>query len=121
MVGGSGVLTVQDLVAGVGSTLPAASVAWTENWWEPTASAEYAFGEVHAPQAPLSSSQLKVESDSLETIEKLAEVRVVVPLGPPEIEVCGGVVSVAEGEGAASEVGVAGGAVALVGGAAGET
>jgi hypothetical protein len=35
-------------VAGVGSTLPARSVAWTRNWWLPGVRPVYARGEVQA-------------------------------------------------------------------------
>ena len=57
--------TVQLRLAGVGSTLPAPSVARTEKVWDPTARPERALGEAHAAQLALSSLQAKVEPDSL--------------------------------------------------------
>ena len=44
---GATVSTVNDRVAGVASTLPAASAARTEKVYVPSASALYACGEVH--------------------------------------------------------------------------
>jgi hypothetical protein len=53
----------------------------------------YACGVVHVLQVPESSWHWKLEPPSLEKREKLAAVEEVVPDGPEEIEVWGGVVS----------------------------
>jgi hypothetical protein len=97
--GGVVEVTVQLAVAGVASTFPAASVARTANWCEPTASPEYAFGELQSAQARPSSRQAKVELGSLDAKAKLAVVAVVVALGPLVIKVLGGVLSVDGGTG----------------------
>jgi hypothetical protein len=47
VVCGALVSTVKDRVAGVASTLVAASIARTENVYVPSASAVYARGDVH--------------------------------------------------------------------------
>ena len=85
--------TVQLRVAGVASTLWAASMERTENWCEPMPRTEYAFGVAQATQLAASSLHSKLEPASLEEKAKLAAVDVVLAGGPLSIEVCGGVVS----------------------------
>ena len=72
VVSGGGTLTVHVWLAGVGSVLPAASVARTSKVWDPFARLEYDAGEMQAPQAPASSRHWNVEPSSLEVNEKLA-------------------------------------------------
>lgn len=107
--------TVQLCVAGVGSTFLVASMAWTENWCDPTVTPEKVFGETQAAQLAASSLHSKLEPDSLEEKAKLAEVEVVVAAGPLVIEVCGGVVSGGGGGGGS----VAAGAALFAGGLGG--
>jgi Glu-tRNA(Gln) amidotransferase subunit E-like FAD-binding protein len=71
-VGALTVEIVQAKLAGVGSVLPAASVAVTVNVWFPSASPVYAFGLVQADPAPPSIVQLNVLPASVEVNEKLA-------------------------------------------------
>src|SRR3954452_7679279 len=107
--------TVQLRLAGVAATLPAASLARTEKVCALTVSPERDLGEVHPAQLPVSSLHSKVEPDSVAVKEKLAVVAVVVPLGPLEIVVSGGVVS---GGGISS---TGGGGVSSTGGASSST
>src|SRR5215210_4206616 len=90
---GAAVSTTHVCEAGVGSVLPAASVARTRNVWLPSASAEYAFGLAHGANPAPSSSQAKLEPGSLEANEKLAAVAFVSAGGPKSMVVSGGVVS----------------------------
>ena len=86
-------LTIQVLEAGVGSVLPAASVAFTEKVCEPFASAVYEAGEVHAVKAAPSRLQANVEPASVDVNGIDASAVATVPVGPPVIVVSGGVVS----------------------------
>src|SRR5215204_3746488 len=64
---GAAASIVQVLLAGVGSVLPAASVAYTWKVCSPSAKLEYCVGEVHALKAAaLSSLHAKEESASEE-------------------------------------------------------
>jgi hypothetical protein len=74
----------------------------TEKVWAPALSEAYACGELQGPKEPESSLHSKVDPDSVELNEKLADVEVVVPEGPDPIVVSGGVVSGGGVEGAAS-------------------
>jgi uncharacterized membrane protein YgcG len=111
--GGVTAVTVQLRVAGEASALPAPSVALTENSWAPTASPEYARGELHEVQLLPSSLQAKVDPDSLEPKANEAVVAVVDPLGPWVIVVSGAVVSAGGGGGVSSS---GGGGVSSAGG-----
>jgi hypothetical protein len=73
-------------VAGVGSGLPAASVATTSNVCEPSASVPRSRGDVHAANGPPSSRHWKVEPASFDENRN--------GLGPASIVVSGGVVSI---------------------------
>jgi hypothetical protein len=55
---------------------------------------EYAFGEVHAAHAPLSSLHSKVEPVSVEVNANVAVVALTLPLGPLVIDVFGAVRSI---------------------------
>jgi hypothetical protein len=93
VVSGGGTFTVHVRLAGEASVLPAASVARTSNVCDPFARFEYAFGDVQAAQAPASMRHWKVEPLSVDVNEKLAELLVDVPDGPPVMFVSGAVVS----------------------------
>src|SRR5436309_481453 len=85
--------TVQVRDAGLGSVLPAGSVALTVNVWLPSARPVYVLGEVQAATLPPSSVQPNVEPVSLELNPKVAVSEVAVPDGPASIVVSGGPVS----------------------------
>ena len=91
VVSGGGV-TLQLRLAGVRSTLPAASMARTRSWWLPTDRAVYVTGETHVLKAEPSSEHWKVAPASLENVS----VACVLPVsagGPVSIAVFGAVVS----------------------------
>jgi hypothetical protein len=79
-------------VAGVGSTLPARSVATTVKVWSPGARSEYSIGVLHSASGSASSLHSKVEPASAANV-KAAIVAPVWALGPERIRVSGGVVS----------------------------
>ena len=81
--------TVQVRLAGLGSVLPAGSVARTVNVCEPSARPLYVWGEVHAVSAPPSSVQPKVEPVSVALKAKVADAEADVPDGPVSIVVSG--------------------------------
>jgi hypothetical protein len=83
--------TAQVSLAGVGSTLPSASVARTEKLCDPKLKPEYAFGDPHERHLEASSLHWKVEPDSVAMKPKLAEVTVVGDGGAAVISVSGGV------------------------------
>jgi hypothetical protein len=93
---GGTVSTVHDRDAGEASTLPAGSVARTANECDPSASPEYARGDVHAAHSPLSIRHSNDEPASDEENANDALVSFVSPAGPPEIDVTGGVVSIVQ-------------------------
>src|SRR6476620_5195167 len=78
--------------AGVGSELPAASIARTAKTCEPTARSAYFFGDVHPSKAPPSKAHSKVPGSVAVKVNSAA-VLLLVPDGPPVIEVLGGVAS----------------------------
>ena len=90
--GGGVVLIVQLREAGVGSALPAASVALTVKVWEPSARPEYVFGEPQAAKATPSSEHAKVEPGSVALKAKVAADEVGFGAGEV-IVVSGGIVS----------------------------
>jgi hypothetical protein len=92
-VSGGVVSIVQVKLAGIGSALPAASVAVTWKVCDPGARPVYACGLVQAAVTP-SSEQLKLEPDSVEVKEKLAPVAFVGLLGLLVIVVSGALVSI---------------------------
>ena len=92
MVVSGGLTTVQLWLAGMGSTLPVASVARTWNVCAPLARRVYVTGEVQLVKDPLSSLQAKV-AVSVAVKVKLAVVEPAVPVGPEVIVVSGGVLS----------------------------
>src|ERR671914_2872921 len=92
VVSGAGV-TLQLRLAGVRSTLPAASIARTRSWCTPTARPVSSSGETHALYDAPSSEHWKVEPLSLEENAIVAFGLAVSALGPESIVVCGAVVS----------------------------
>ena len=91
-----GTLTIQLRVAGVGSVLPAASLAATEKVWLPFARPEYGAGDVQGPDGAPSRLQAKVApvgSDEVNEIEPLFVVSVLPSTGSAPMVVSGGVVS----------------------------
>src|SRR5215207_6366536 len=97
VVSGAAVSTVNERVAGEPSTLPAPSVARTENVYEPFIVVVYACGEVQAAYVPapagVSSLHSNVEPASLAVNVNDGAVPDVVPVGPPVIVVSGAAVS----------------------------
>src|SRR3954452_8370482 len=87
------VSTAQVRDAGVGSTLPALSMARTSKLCTELARPLKGCGDEHGVQAPPASRPRNVEPASLELKPKLAEVAAVEPCGPLEMTECGGVVS----------------------------
>jgi hypothetical protein len=92
VVSGGGV-TLQLWLAGLRSTLPAASLARTRSWCTPTASPVYSGGDGQVPKVPPSREHSKVEPVSLDENVKVASVLPVSAGGPESIVVCGAVVS----------------------------
>jgi hypothetical protein len=84
---------VQVWLAGVGSVLPAGSVARTWKVWEPSARAVYSCGLAQGAKAASSRAHWKLEPASLEVKPKLALVLVVDVGGAAVMVVFGGVVS----------------------------
>jgi hypothetical protein len=84
---------VQVRLAGVASVFPAASVARTWNVCEPTASPEYAAGDVQAANAPPSSAHANDEPPSLDVNDNVAPCANVVAAGALVIVVSGASVS----------------------------
>ena len=99
---GALVSIVNERVAGVASVLPAASVARTANVWPPSGSVSV-IGLEHAVQVPPSTRHSNVEPDSLAVNVNVGDPSLVLPLGPPVIDVFGAVVS-AGGAGVVSTV-----------------
>ena len=93
VVSGAVVSTVQVRLAGVGSVLPAGSVARTVNVWEPSANPVYVLGEVQAVSDPPSSVQPNVEPVWLALKANVAVSEVAVPVGPASMVVSGAVLS----------------------------
>ena len=87
---GGVVSTTQERVAGVGSTLPAASMALTPNVCELSLRLEYARGDVQAEYATPSRLHSNVDPASLEEKLTLAEVEFVAAGGADVIVVSGG-------------------------------
>src|SRR5687768_10886293 len=92
VVSGGGV-TLQLRLAGVRSTLPAASMARTRSWCTPTDRSVYWTGELHELKATPSREHSNVELASLEENARVACVLPVSVGGPESIVVCGAVVS----------------------------
>jgi hypothetical protein len=88
-VSGAVVSTVHVALAGVGSGLPAVSVAVTTTVCEPSPRPLYVLGDVHATAVPVSSLHVKVEpaSDDVNEIDAVDEL--IVPDGACVIEVSG--------------------------------
>jgi hypothetical protein len=97
VVSGGVVSTVKLCEAGVGSVLPAGSVALTSKVWEPSVRALDEVwvlpGPEHAPNAPESKRHSKLDPASDEVKAKVGVVSLVGPEGPESTEVSGGVVS----------------------------
>src|SRR5918992_2585687 len=85
--------TFHDRIAGVASTLPAASFARTFSEWSPTLRLEYVFGEAQALNAASSSEHSNVAAASFEENANVALVPDTVPDGPLSMVVAGGLVS----------------------------
>ena len=92
VVCGAFVSTVNERLAGVGSTLPAASHARTSNVYAPSASAEVVCGETQVANAAAPTRHSKVDAGSLENANVGVE-SLVGPLGPESIVVSGAVAS----------------------------
>lgn len=94
-VGGAGavVSTIHVRVLGVGSVLPAASIARAARVCAPSASPVSSLGDRHAAQAPASSLHSNVDAASEEENAKLDDAEAVVPEGPERIVVSGAAVS----------------------------
>src|SRR5918992_2653095 len=84
--------TVKPWIAGVGSVLPAASVARTARVCGPLGCAARVCGELHTAYGPPSTAHSKVEVASVALNVKSGVVSLVV-VGPERIVVSGGVVS----------------------------
>ncbi len=93
VVVGGAVLTVNDRVAGLASTLPAASVARTETLCEPSASAAVVHGLAQLTHEPESTRHWNVEPDSVAEKANVGVLSFVVPVGPELMVVSGAVVS----------------------------
>ncbi len=93
VVSGGVVSTLNARLAGVGSVLPAVSVARTSNVCAPSASAAVVNGVVQAANAPASTRHWKVDPASVAVKENVGVLSLVVPVGPAVIVVSGGVVS----------------------------
>src|SRR5687768_1514289 len=89
VVSGASVSTVHAWEAGVGSGLPAASVARTSKVWPPSASGPTGSGLVQGAQAPPSSRHWKVEPASLAENWKLGEASALGSAGAASMVVCG--------------------------------
>ena len=89
----TGASTVQVLLAGVASMLPAPSLARAWKLWLPSAKPAYTFGDAQVLKAALSKLHSKVELVSLDEKLNVAELLLAVPDGPESIWVSGGVVS----------------------------
>src|SRR5262245_23567353 len=85
-------------VAGVGSGLPAASIARTRNSWALAKRPAYECGASQAPNAEPSSEHSKVDPASVDEKVKVAFTSTVVGWGAESIVVSGGVVSAGAGE-----------------------
>jgi hypothetical protein len=96
VVCGAVVSTVKAWVAGVASTLPAASVARARRVCGPSARRAVVCGEVQRANVPASTAHSKVAASFAET-SKVGVVSFVGPLGPDPIVVSGGVVSTVNG------------------------
>jgi hypothetical protein len=93
VVWGGVVSTVNDRSAGVGSVLPALSVALTSNVCGPSARVAALKGELQAANAAASTRHSKVPSGSVEAKLKEGAFLPVGPAGPSAMVVSGGVVS----------------------------
>ena len=91
---GSVVSTVNERLAGVGSTLPAASSRRTAKVYAPSPRAEVVWARLQVAKSPPSSEHSKVAPSSLENANVGVE-SFVGPLGPESIVVSGGEVSTA--------------------------
>ena len=91
-VSGASVSTENARLAGVSSTLPAASVARTSKVCAPSVSAAVVRGEPHVANAAASTRHSKLAPASLENA-KVGVESLVSPLGPASTVVSGGVVS----------------------------
>jgi hypothetical protein len=93
-VAGATVSTVKERLAGVGSVLSDASVAWTSNVCGPSSSEGVVVcADVQGPNEPESTRHSKVEFGSLDENEKVGVGSLVRPVGPELIVVWGDVVS----------------------------
>ena len=93
MVFGAAVSTVKLRNAGVGSTLPAESVARTSKVCEPSARAAVVSGAEQSPQGPPSKRHSNVVPSSLEEKPNVGVGSFVAPAGPESIVVSGGLLS----------------------------
>ena len=92
VVSGAVASTENERVAGVPSTLPAASVAWTAKVCAPSPSAAVVCGDVQLANAPPSSAHSKLAPASLENVN-VGVSSPVAPAGPPSMLVSGACVS----------------------------
>src|SRR5215210_7420913 len=96
VVSGAAVSTVKPRDAGVGSTLPAKSVARTSNVCAPSASGAVVSGAEQPLQAPPSTRHSNVVPSSSEEKPNVGVVSFVAPAGPESIVVSGGLLSTAK-------------------------
>lgn len=90
--GGCGSSSVHVATAGVGSTLPATSLAVTASLWAPSGRSVYDVGEVHGCAARPSSEQLKVALSEAVNVN-VAVIDVSLAGGPDAIVVSGAIES----------------------------
>jgi hypothetical protein len=90
--------TVNDREAGVGSTLPAASIAWTSKLWGPSRSSEVVVGDVQGSYGLPSTLQANVEPGFDDVNAKVGVALLVLPDGPPVIVVSGAAADAGDAE-----------------------
>ena len=93
LVSGAVVSTVKLREAGVGSGLPAGSVARTSKLWPPSARGPAVCGAEHSPQPPPSIRHSNHEPGSFAEKPKVGDAAFVGPDGPLSMVVSGGVPS----------------------------
>ena len=74
--------SVNERAAGVGSTFPSGSVAWTSKLWAPVASTPIVKGEVQGANAAAPTRHVKLDPGSLEENPNVGVESVVLPDGP---------------------------------------
>ncbi len=93
VVSGAVVSTVNVLLAGDGSTFPAASIARTSKLCEPSLNAAVVNGDPQVANAPESTRHSNRDPDSVDENENVGVLSFVNPVGPPVIVVSGALLS----------------------------